>query len=421
MGASIIACSRAGGESYSCGTTSYQYPGGATELDSDTNARWYTSRAGVLKAIELYVDSNTCNQTVEVAFRKEGTTSAVKASISASATGWQSDATGDELSIAAGEHFNIEFTSAAGTGSLTYSRLLFVFVSDTGGTAVTFVNFNNTSSTGINNVSETVYFGPYGARERDVTESGPALEAPIGGTVEYYQGNFGTNQRTTTTTCTFRSDTTDRSPTFDVAATDGSPHQDTTNTYSMAANESLSYGLAMGSDSGNTFNVEKMGFCLANSSDEFFIAATDPVGGTNILDGTSGFICPAGILSTYATEADAQLRIPDGLNVDIIGIAAESDENTLTGDDVVFTLRKGGADTALTLTFPTGGTDTGYFSDTGAVSVEGGDLICVDYDALTSTGTRLRLGQIVLIMKESAASGGITPLIMHHRINQGMS
>lgn len=403
MGASIIAMYRTGGEGYSTGATDYQYPGGAVELDQE--GRFYVSEAGVVKAISVHVATNTCNQAVDVAFHKNGTVSSVKKTIASTATGWQVDDSGDELSVAAGDYIQIEFTSASGTGSLNYTRLMFLFVPTTTTNSVTWASYNNTSSTAINNVSETVFFGPWGARERDTVEANSDLEIPLAGTVKYFQTTLGTNQRTTTTTVTFRSDATNRAPTFDVAATDGSPHQDTSNTYSIAANEAVSYGFAMGSDSGNSFNVEKTGFNLVNSSAQFFVAATDPVGGTNLLDGEAGYVPPCGVLSKDATEGNVQMRIPPGFNGNILSIFAESKENTLTGDDVTFTVRVNGAapSPGIALVFPTGGTDTGFFSETGSISVSPGDLVSIHYDASTSTGTRLRLAQIGLVMEEVAA------------------
>ena len=104
-----------------------------------------------------------------------------------------------------------------------------------------------------------------------------------------------------------------------------------------------------------------------------FIEGSETVWG----NGQVGYACWAGL---FVTESVSQMGYPK-CRVKKLSLRILS--NTLDGSTVI-TLRKEGADTAITFTITAG--STGLFSATGDVIVEDGDLLCAEVDIGGTTG-----------------------------------
>ena len=362
----------------SAGATIYA-PVGCTLLGSSTTEasrqlQW--EEAGSFGNLRAKILTNAAAAGSTIALRKAGVDTAAAVTIGAGATGVFTDS--DSVSIAAGDL--VSYGIANGTGG----NLAILYVS---------VDFTPTASkattalvcTGTGNLTtaSTTRYMPIAGRGglANATEAFDQLTARAAGTLRNLFVRISANARTSTT-YRLRKNTANGSMNVVVGASATGYFEDTTNTDAVAAGDVLDYSVTTGTGTA-TLTHEMMGsFFDATSAQDRPHVAANGSGLSNTTASVTRYTRVEGDLNSFgSTEADVQDTVQ---NCVMSRLMVRVSANTRTATTV--TLRKNGADTAVTLSI--GASSTGLFEDTtNSAQFFDDDLASIGWTFGTGTNT----------------------------------
>lgn len=335
-----------------------------TATESSTQRRW--PRASTFKNLLVYVSTNAAANTTTISFRIGGSSSSLTVPISAAATGWFEDAS-NSASVALNDDINFEILRTD-AGAVAIERInVSELSSDVSIVAGAWVN----SAQGLGTASATRYISSSGvAATINATETTNGIRSWIAraATASKMRINVTANARSTTTTFTSRVNGADGNQTIPITATSTGWFEDASNTDSLAAGDTFNYKIVTSTGLGTISFFPPI--CIL----------TDATSTVNILANSSGNLntnqtrfvsLGSGVLESTEANAEIKMRGTGTISKVNIDVTAAS-----SNQDATYTVRKNGADTAITFTVTAGVTGQ-YGDNANSFTYADGDLICL--------------------------------------------
>ncbi len=209
---------------------------------TEANVQTKMKKAGALKYLQVYVDSNARTTTTTLRTRKNGANGAQSVSITSTATGRFEDTTNSDT-IAVNDLVNVQYTSGTGTQTLSVITLSVSYESTnnndcmftTGQSVATSLAASTTSYGSINGMGTITGIDD---RYRTLIH--------INGTLSNYGLTISSNATTATSTGTVSVASASAAVTVSVAAAGTGLFEDTTNTQSVTSGDEISFKVIVG-------------------------------------------------------------------------------------------------------------------------------------------------------------------------------
>lgn len=334
-----------------------------------------------------------------VTIRNNGADSAVLITIPFGVTGTYSDIV-NTTTVAATNNFSVQFTyGATGSGTVGYSAIS-VVADYTGAETITV--FQNCTVTAVS--SGTRYHGIAGYGVNTTTEAQMQTKIPKAGTLKNGVIRITSNTRNGTTVYTLRKNSADTALTTTVPATTSGTFKDTTHFISIAANDLVAWKSVLGGSTGSV-TPQSTHIEYENSADEFITVTESAVAYSYTASVEATYYAfLAGTSAQALTEAWSKIKFGmDDYNANSMRLYVITNARAVIS---TVTLRKNGADTALTVSIPA--STTGQFSDTvNSVTVTTDDELNLKvYSPAAASGTLAVKRTIVAFTKNGAPPAG---------------
>ncbi len=335
-----------------------------TATEASTQRKW--PRASTFKNLLVYISSNAAANSTVINLRNGGSSSALTISISASATGWFEDAS-NSASVALNDLINFEILRTD-SGSVTIKRIdVNELSSDVSIVMGAWVN----SAQGLATASATRYISSSGfAATINATETTNGIRSWIAraATASKMRINITANPRSTTTTFTSRVNGANGNQTLSISTSATGWFEDASNSDSLAAGDTYNYKIVTGTGSG-TISFFPPICVLTDASSTLNILANSS---GNLNTNQTRFVSlGSGVLESTEANAEIKMRGTGTISKVNIDVAVAS-----SNQDATYTVRKNGADTAITFTVTAGVTGQ-YGDNTNSFTYADGDLICL--------------------------------------------
>lgn len=291
------------------------------------------------------------------------------------------------VTIVAGDKLDYR-TVSGGTGTFTMSLISVIFDATTNCVtkfAFPHVNINASSASG--------YIPLSGTRSgAAATEASIEQLIKIPGVFKNAYLYVSLNPRTTASSITLRKNRVGTAITFSYAAGEAGPKEDTTNLVSYAVDDKVTWQQTTGAGTENLAITHAIEFETTTGNGFITAGSVGATGDITVGPSVTEYYTVGGaVIEGVASEADAQMRVRERFTFSFLTLYARA--NTITAPSI-FTLRKNGEDTALSVTI--GASGVGYQVDSvHSVEFEPGDLIC--YKLVTgATGTQLTIAQMAV-------------------------
>jgi hypothetical protein len=325
--------------------------------------------AGIFSAMTCHIAANTLSTASTVfSFRKNGANGNLSITVPAATTGVFSDLTNSDT-IADGDKYNVQIaTASGGTGTLIMGGVGVVFKASNGHS----VQYGAAIDSNPAYSASTVYYIGL-AGDIGVTTVIANAEVTMGpaGVLKNLQAYVSVNGRTSTTTIGSGVNGAAGNQSLSIPASSTGLFEDNTNTDSIASGDKVCTYISTGAGTGS-FGIRRINsvYTVNNGKTITMIAHTllgySKNSGQNSHAPLGGCIPPS-----IAVEAEVQCNTNFAFRATKLRIRVST--NTFTGSSTA-TLRKNGADTALSITVPSA--TTGIFSDTtNTVDFSGTDLV----------------------------------------------
>ena len=357
-------------------------PANTTEAQASIVHRGSNCTLKNLRA-RLTTNSRAANSTITT--QKNGSATAQVVTITASTTGTYTDLS-NTVSLTAGDTYSYELVIGSTSGTLLLNALTAELESD--GQSVSPLSCFGTVS--LTTASATRFIALSGRLQTLLaTESEAQLKAPVAGTWSHLR-LYVTAARATTTTIRSRKNSANGNQLLSITGTGA--FEDTSNSDTVAAGDNLSVSLVTGSGA-DTLTFVNASSTYTPSTAKAAVVASQIMASTTAGAGANRFNSLLGRFSVNSTEATIQAPAPFAGTASYLTYSLSANASTVTSN---ITLRKAGADTAVTIAITAGA--TGLFADTSnSVSVAAGDLLSVkisDHDGtLTTRGLSLNYTQ----------------------------
>jgi len=252
-----------------------------TEADALQTIR----RDATFSKLCAHAHSNLSTGTTTVRLRKNGGNGNMVVSIPALATGFFIDDTNTD-SVTAGD--TVCFSVLTGSALLTTLRSVTMLAKSASGNPHVYLGLNNGSGTlaSLTVASRTGYFPICGQQTGDGNTTDNEYNRtriPCAGTVKNMQMLVTGNARGTDTVIMLRKNGADTSITFTVPAATTGTFEDTTNSESVAANDTISYRMTTGTGTGS-FNASRISCLFESTNNEWPLLAHSQPNNTGELD-----------------------------------------------------------------------------------------------------------------------------------------
>lgn len=338
-----------------------------------------------LKNLRAKLTTNSRAATSTITTQKNGSATAQVVTITASTTGTYTDLS-NTVSLTAGDTYSYAFAIGSTSGAILLNALTAELESD--GQSVSPLSCFGTIS--LTTASATRYMALSGRLQTLLaTESEAQLKAPVAGTWSNLR-LYVTAARATATTVRSRKNAANGNQLLSITGTGA--FEDTSNSDTVAVGDNLSVSLVTGSGV-DTLTFVNASSTFAPSTARAAVVACQIMASTTAAAGANRFNPVLGRFSVNSTEATLQAPAPFAGTASYLTYSLSANASTVTSN---ITLRRAGADTAVTIAITAGA--TGLFSDTSnSVSVAAGDLLSVkisDHDGtLTTRGLALNYTQ----------------------------
>jgi len=356
--------------------------------------------AGTFSKLYIRVTANTTSASSTLVVRKNGADQALTLTIPAATAGVFEDTT-NTFSITAGDLVNYK-TVSGGTGVVTISLISVIFDATTN--CVSKLIADGVAHTSASASRFHVISGANSA----VSSSGTTPNNTIRkvATFKNHATYVSANARTTNTVFTLRKNAVDSTVTVTFGNVETGLKEDSTHTSVTAANDVLDYKTSTGTGT-ETLTTEYEAIEAEHATDCLVSASSLGASADQIANFATTWYMPiGGSTQIFSSEANTQQKPRAGFIIS--ELTFRTNVNTLDGACVV-TLRKNGADTALTVTM-TAGSTTPVTDSTHTVSVGSNDDINLSIVSAGTTGA-ITLRQIAVWLKtvpERSLSDSIT-------------
>jgi hypothetical protein len=369
----LLQASNPAGLAVSAGATRFAVVAGdivAIAAESATQAM--TRGTYTLSQLFVRVTANATAASSTVRSRKNGSNGAQSVSIGAGATGVFQDTVNSD-SLLTGDLINSQETVGAG-GSLTISIISYILAASTDIPIL----LEARAGSGISH-GATAYCGIGGGSGWGATESDAQYVCRVSSTLSNFYVCVYSNSCDGATTFRVRKNGADGNENVSVPATTTGAYEDATNSDSVASGDTLDYSGVAGGTAGTIYPM----LAGIKSSSAGRQLTSSLVAGDTVAYGTTVYYGVEGKLAQTATETKSQGNADASFTAKNLFVRVPT--NSVNGD-TTFILRKGAANTALTVTV--GASTTGTFEDTSdTVSCVAADLL--DWGIVTggSSGT----------------------------------
>ena len=333
------------------------YPVGLSGDNSGTRVTWRTPGTASLLTIRILTNDRGAST---LKFRKTGVDGAQSVAITASTTGTFQDLVNTDA-ISSGDLLNWHLLTGAGGTTFTYDTLGFVFAATTGSAQRLLSQMGNPLVDGL-------YLTLCGTRPNGSTEVDQGTYFPMAGTLSHWAFQVPSNFATSGTGSarSFRNGAYG-SVSISIAFGATGVFEDTTTVETVTAGDLWGWKFDSTLNSSPGHNWRAVDF--SSPTGLGLLAATG--GGIFVLGGNTKYGFVAGQAVEVTTEADVKSTVLLGQTLNFMTCRVAFNSTTATG---TFVLRKNAADTALTVSIPSG--TTGRFTDAAdSVTVVSSDLL----------------------------------------------
>lgn len=363
--------------------------------------------AETLSRLGLRIVTNTHANAGTFRSRINGSSGNLAASITASTTGFFEDATHND-SVADGDLVNAALDLTGGGGGSISIGTAVCKVLGPSSTTVQYFSFSgHQDDLAQSTASQTAYANLTGANSNTspkTTESDSVCKLRTGGTISHLQCQINTNSWASASTFRFRKNTANGNNSVSVTGATTGLFEDTSNSDTVVSGDVVNYSYTTPSGSGN-LKISQIGCKYVASSTKFeLMSSTNTTSATNFSTSVSNYLQFLGCCDAASTtEADWKTRIMFAAVVDhfICDLAGNN-----SGTSVTATVRKNGADTALTVSITNN--TTGRFEDTThSFTLADGDDINAKFTNPNSATFTLRQLGVVLDSNTGGGAQGV--------------
>lgn len=331
--------------------------GPTTETDADAVCR----NAGDVSNLRLHVSTNGRSTNCTSTFYKNGSSTSLTVTATASTTGVFED-TSNTVTLSAADTWSCDFSTSTGGGSI-FIRVLSVLWTGLKKLTTT-IEFGTGGSSGTG--STTRYWMPAGIAYDNGTESICQAVIPEDCTYSDLMVNVVSNSNTGT--CTYASRVNGGAGNCSVSVTTTSTgyYEDTSNSDSITSGDLFCYQLSRGGSGNIRFNT--LGGCFECTGGFMMFNGTGANGQAN----PTTYWWIMGYAAQSTSESSTQWDNPMETDVSLLSVRVISNSSSST---VTMTTRINGADGNQTLSLT--GSTTGNYQDTSnSDTLTDGDLIC---------------------------------------------
>ena len=372
-----------GAAGFATTTTSdlFFHTGGCTlySMTNDVRTQFEVNHTFDIDLARVYLSANARNNTNPGYVRKNTADTSCSWSLTTTTTGWF-DSTGT-ASFVAGDTVNLRQRMNLGSGSITFNTLTYRIDNGNGNYPVNWYQTSNSLEFAFS--TNTTYFMNFSGQSNAVSsgsETRQQLRVRAAGVYSKMQAFVRVNSATQAITIKFRKNGADGNQTVSITSATTGFFEDASNTDSVADGDLINARATSPAGSGSaTFTM--FGIAFEATVDAYDIVATNNNSRSRTTSTATeyGHIAGSGVLG--ATEANVEHKLPVPFDASHFRVYVDS---APTVGDTTFTLRKNGADTALTVTTIT--STTGWYEDTSnVVSFAVDDLICYKVSASVSS------------------------------------
>ncbi len=345
---------------------------------------------GTISKMSLYLQGySVASGTTTFTIRKNGADTTVTVGTSTSGAQLLEDLT-HSFTVAAGDKICLKTVPGAATGTFTIGQLGLNFKT-TDGYSCQLLGVARHSNISVNSANR--YVPLQGDSTPDSTENEAKVKQKKAGRYQYFAIYVTANARTTNTVFKTRKNNGDGNISITVPAGQTGLFENTSSFDTVAVDDGYNFGITSGSGSETlTYSTIKIEFFADDYSGAI---VTGNLNTATIAANLTKYLHTGGTTNSYANDVDVGKRVRI-TRATLSNLYVYLVANTVSADSTL-TLRKNGADTAITLTITAN--TAGAFSDT-IHSVEVGSGDDINYKIVTgATGTTLEISHIVLYYK----------------------
>ena len=304
-----------------------------------------------LSKLTVNVSANAATGAGSVKVRKNGADGNQSVTIGAGLTGQFEDTVNTDSVSATDE---LDYQLNFGTGGSTTFKIISVVCDSASNTNQILMMYNEKS---FSTASSTVYISPIGDGSHNATETVVHQKVGAAGTAKNYQVYVSVNSRTTSNIFTFRKNGAGTTMTITVGAGLTGRFEDTTNTVSVAADDTISNELVTSTGS-ETFKFTILASQFESTANKF------PIGqgysSASVAFNVTTYTTMSGRNLWFTTESETQTKIQTTMIVNTLHLYVHT--NTIATSATTFRSRKNTANGNISVSIGAG--LTGLFSDT---------------------------------------------------------
>jgi hypothetical protein len=365
---------------------------GVTSSTTEANIQKRVRTPGVYSNLYVRVITNTLTGTCTIRFRKNGANGNQVITIGAGLTGEFTDAINFDTVVAT-DLISASVVCPAGGTSIILVAFGPVFNADAGLTACTY----NATQSAFYTANATRNFMRLGGAQLLVGSESIAdqIRIKIAADLKWYQTIVGTNARTTTTFTGLRKNGADGSNVNTIGAGLTGLFEDTINTDALVIGDLVNRFILGGASTENFNAIQSAEIISVAQQVQYVCQGTQAVAAAS-----TRFDYISGNCIFASTEVDVQRPIQFIARASLANVYVSA--NATSGNSV-FTLRKNGVDTAITITV--GAAATGFFEDT-TNTVDFLPTDQVDWKVVTGASGLLTVERSSIVFTNIESSGG---------------
>lgn len=384
MGLAVVGCGRRGNVTTSTASAVRYFAIGMAAIQdtlptTEAVAQTYWGRAGTMRNMHLYVQTNARTTTTTLYLRVAAADTALAIAVGAGLTGWFAD-TSHSVSISAGDLVNLRLALGTGSGSFIISRApISCEFEDSGGTGLVMSAANRLANATISGTTAaTLYDYPTCQTAPNANDTANTrLRFRTAGTLSRLSVNVRSNPRANAVSCTVYAGGVATAITVSLASGLTGQITDTTHTGAVVAGDDVQLRYGRPTDAGGgTLAIESTSLAFLSANDDIDIFAVDTF--NQSADSiAANYIGLLGGGSLTTVRAESEMIVPYDCTLKNFRIVTSNG----TAGGAVVTLLVNGVASALTVTFGNVGGGILVEDLVHTVNVLAGDKICVERGA----------------------------------------
>lgn len=364
--------------------------GGVSFYSTEAQAEFPVRKAGTFQNLYVNVITNSLSTTLTFTVRKSTADTAITVNYTTGQTGIKED-TSNTDAFAATDEITIKAAATAGSGTAVVQAVALEFVPDTATDSITFAGRTASSSTSVD--STTTFFHLITSVSNNNTEAIVSWRAPSAFSFTNFYVYIVSNTRITDVSFALRKNSSDTAQILTYTAGQTGAKEDTTNTVSVVAGDLVNYRRTT-STGGGTIAFSVYGVHINGSTGRFLMGSGVGQGVAIAANLTRYMGISGNITDLGATESDYSVRPRFDFN--LLEMSAYVATNTIATSPTVLTVRDGGADSSITISYSAG--QTGLKTDTTNAAYITGGTDGINYKVVTpNTSGTFTLNQISVL------------------------